>query len=468
MEKSKLIDLLRSFDQAELRKFNEFIKSPYFNKNEEVIALSDYLVEVAPEFTSNNINKEVVYNSLFPGQALDKKHLGHLMNYLLKLGEQFLAIEKFRTQDQLSTYYTLSQFVERQLDKHYNYLLHKTKQVLANGSVKDGEAYYQHYLTSKAEMDYFTSKRLRKFDPSLQSTSDDLDKFYFFHKLKYCCEMLNRQSIIAADYQLNFIEEVQAHLLQRETIDPLIEIYLRIYLSTANPDDEIHFEKLIQLIDENAETINQKMMREIYLNAINYCARKIRKGKAEYTEIMLNLYTKGIENRALFDEGILSQWTYTNVVKLALRLKKFEWGEEFINTHSNSLQPRIKEDAKHYNLAELYFHKRDYEQVLTHLNQLHFTDLQYHVGSRLILLKTYCEQNAEEPLLSLLASFTVYLRRNKKISLTAKKTCLNFCNLLNQILRRNPAKWEKIGKEIKETQPLAERPWLLQLWEQNR
>ena len=96
--------------------------------------------------------------------------------------------------------------------------------------------------------------------------------------------------------------------------------------------------------------------------------------------IMLDLYVKGIENKSLFDESYLSHWTYSNVVKLALRLERYEWIESFISEYTGSLPPQYREDAQYYNLAELYYHKHDYDKVLDNLNQLHFTDLHYHLG----------------------------------------------------------------------------------------
>ncbi len=465
MEKSKLIELLQTFSATDFRRFRDFVASPYYNKNEDLISFLSYLEQYAPEFPKDKIQKEAVFQALFPKEPFDKMQMAHLMNYLLRLGEQFLAIERYQNEETLANCHTLDQFVERKLDKHYNYLFKKTQQSLEKTGVSDGEDYYYQYQLARVESDHFISQQVRAFDPSLQKASEELDKFYFFHKLKYSCEMLNRQAIIAADYHLTFMEEVKSYLLDREKVDPLIDIYLMIYLSISKPEEEQHFEKLMKLIDQQAEQLNRKTRREIYLYALNYCAPKIRQGRKEYISIMLDLYIDGIQTRSLFDEEHLSHWTYTNVVKLALRLQRYEWGENFIREYADSLPSKLAEDAKHFNLAELYFHKKDYDQVLTHLNQLHFSDLHYHLGTRIILLKTYYEQDAEEPLLSLLASFSIYLRRNKKISVTAKKTCLNFCNLLTQILRRNPSKWEKIGQDIRQTQPLAERAWLNQVWQ---
>lgn len=467
MKNSKLLELIQSFDPANMRQFREFVASPYFNKNQTLVALAAYLESLAPEFAPDKIKKELVCKHLFPNEPFDQKKIAYLMNYLLKLGERFLAIQRYQQEEVLMDYHTLDQFVERKLTKHYKYLSQKTEQRLNESSTKDGQHYYYQYLLNKAATDYFYSQQVRKFDPSLQRVSDKLDQFYFFHKLKYSCEMRNRQAIITAEYHLTFVDELRNYLLEEENIDPLIEIYLRIYLSISFSEEEEHFEKLMQLIEQYADTIDHKTRREIYLYALNYCAPKIRKGKEKYLPIMLNLYIKGIENKSLFDGGYLSHWTYSNVVKLALRLQRFEWTETFIKEQALRLPPQVREGTEHYNLAELFYHKKDFDAVLDHLNLLHFTDLQHHLGSRVILLKTYYELAEEESLLSLLSSFSVYLRRNKKISTPMKKTYLNFCNLLHQLLRRNPKKWEVLGEEINQTQPLAEKTWLLQLWKEN-
>jgi hypothetical protein len=465
MKNSKLIDLLQALDSTELRQFCEFVASPYYNKNEELVHLAEHLEKLAPEFPEKKIKKEAVYRAIFPGQPFDKRKLAYLMNYLLKLGERFLAVQRYEKEELLTSCHILEQFVDRKLDKHYNYLMKRTEEALEAESGRDGMRYYHKFLASQVATQHFYSKQVRKFDPSLQQASDELDNFYFFYKLKYSCEMLNRQAIIEADYQPAFVDEVKKHLQVQPPADPLIEIYLHIYLLITCPEEEGHFEQLMRLIEQHALTIDRKLRREIYLYAINYGASRIKKGSSKYLQIVLDLYVKGIENRALFDEAYLSHWTYSNVVKLGLHLRHYDWVAGFIRENAVNLQPSLREDAEHYNLAELHYYQGDFDQVLMHLNQLQFSDLHYHLGSRVMLLKTYHELEAEESLFSMLASFSVYLRRNKKIAASVKRPYLNFCNLLHQLMRRNPKKWNALGESIRKTQLLTERGWLLQVWE---
>ena len=85
----------------------------------------------------------------------------------------------------------------------------------------------------------------------------------------------------------------------------------------------------------------------------------------------------------------------------------------------------------------------------------------------MLLIKTFYEMDDIEPLLSILASFSVWLRRNRNISANLKKSCLHFCSLLHKVLNNNPRKRELIQQKIRETQPLADRHWLMKVFEEH-
>ncbi|MCB0558970.1 MAG: hypothetical protein H6573_14010 [Lewinellaceae bacterium] len=466
MKNSKLIELLKTFDANEWRQFEAFVASPYFNGNENLTRLGAFLGKYAPDFSSAALTKEKAHQAVFPGTPFDARQMGYLMNYMIQLAEEFISIQHYRGQSLQMKVDILAEYSRRELEKHYNFLYRKTKEEL-DGTRPDLTQFEFQYSLAKVASEHFIRQRVRSFDPTLQNAVNALDELYFLQKLRFSIEMLNRQAIVSTDYELSFMDEVQGYLSARKERLPLIDIYLHIYLSLANDNDE-RFTKLIQLIELHSEHIEQAEKRLVYLYAINFCARKIRQGKDEYVPIVLNLYLRGIRDRSLFEEEYLSHWTYTNVVKLFLRQKEFEQAEAFIKMYSDNLSPQSREDALHFNLAELYYQKEEYGEVLSHLSQLNFSDLFYHMGSRTVLIKTYYESEEIESLLSLLASFSNFLRRNKKIASGLKKTYLNFCNLLFNTLKNNPQKREKIREEIQNTQPLAERAWLLKVWGEQR
>jgi hypothetical protein len=79
----------------------------------------------------------------------------------------------------------------------------------------------------------------------------------------------------------------------------------------------------------------------------------------------------------------------------------------------------------------------------------------------MMLLKIYYELEEEGALLSLLASFSLFLKRNKQVSKQAREMYLNFCKILQSITRRNIKHLPKIKQKIQEAKLLLERRWLL-------
>ena len=68
MLKSKVIEILRTLSADELKLFREFIRSPYHNKNKNVISLFEIIRKFSPSFNDPNLTKEKVFKKIFPGK----------------------------------------------------------------------------------------------------------------------------------------------------------------------------------------------------------------------------------------------------------------------------------------------------------------------------------------------------------------------------------------------------------------
>jgi len=463
MKNSKLLDILDTFDPSQLTAFKDFLVSPYFNKREILSAFYAQLLEEGRPIRPTKIS---IFEQLFPGQKYDDKQIRYLMSDLCKLAEAFLLHERYRNQAQKRRLDLATIYNEKKLDKYYRQEVRKLESYFANNTYRDALYFEDHLHFSMLKDTHFQQMRVRRFDDNLQWASDDLDRYYFLQKLRHACIMLDRQAIITADYQLAISEDWLRHLQAKGFFGELIiELYHTILLSALEEDKDVHFTKLKQLLAGDSTVIPNQELADIYRFAINYCARKIRKGEAKFVEEALSLYVKGIESQLFLEENHLSPWTFTNVVKLALRLARYDWIASFIPTYAPLLPPGFQENALHYNYAELYYYTKDFDQALTHLNQVAYDDINYTLGARVMLAKIYFETDAENALLSLLAAFSVFLKRNKNISSNIKHTYLNFCDLLFQLVRRKPKKMKDLKQKIVQTHLLTDRAWLLDAYQ---
>ncbi len=464
MYNSKLIELLSTFSTSELREFKDFVSSPFFNKNEELVLFYLYLKKIAPDFPVKKVRREAVYAALFKGKKYDEKHLNYLMSFLLKLAEQYIGFSKYRTQGILPEYHILSSCLDRQLNKHYQNIFQKARKKLDANPLRGTEHYYQNYLLYQVEDQQFGLQKVRRYDANIQRAANQLDLFYLNQKLKYACEMLDREKTLSVNYQQSMLKEIALYL---ESLDmessPAIAIYYHIYLTLTEENGDPYFERLKALLNKYTYRFSQFEVKEMYLLALNFCIRKVREKDDRYVLEAFTLFKNGIENKSLYENNLLSPWTFKNTIKLGLRLKQFDWTENFIKNYKDDLDEETRDNALNYNLADLYYYKKDFEKAQNLLQRVEFSDVFYALSSKVMLLKIYFEKKEDEALYNLLNSFKVYLRRNKLISNNVKKTYMNFISLLSQISKNQPLQKEAIQQKIINTELLTDRKWLLEI-----
>lgn len=466
MRNSKLVALLSVLEVKEWDRLRDYVYSPYFNKREEVCRLFDFFYERQELVGQLDFDKEEVDAFVHPGQVYNEKQLAYLFNYLLRLAEDFLGQEDLTRDGFILQRNKLNVLLEKHLKKHFHFQLNKSKQRIAGEEVRSGYFWRDRYWLSEMEAQAFMSERKRQYDQSFQNLSDALDNYYCYEKLRYSCAMVNLEAIGSTKYEIQLIDGLIQNLSARTEVDFHIDIYLKIYECLTEKDNEKTFTLLRKQVELHQNRLSREELREILLFLVNICLRKTRQGLEDYYVQALELYEFGIKNRTLFAGQYLTHWTYNNVVKLALRVKRYQWLNQFIDENATYLAPNVREQATNFNKAELAFSKGDYDSCLEHINQVTFTDPQYFLGSRIMLLKSFYAIDAFDSLSSQLASFMMFLRRNKKISNDYKQTLLNFCSLLHLVLRSKPDKKEKVLQKINDTKQKVEGTWLLKVAEE--
>ena len=461
MAEAKLIRYLQTFSEAEAAAFPAFLAADYFGASAPLRRLLTYLLQLYPDWEELLRTKERLFAQSFPGEPYEDKRLRYLFTDACRFVELFWNVNAYEANSGQQELDLLREFSERGLNKLYESQLRRMKKAQEQRPYTQAKDYYTDYQMQALAEEHFERQRLRRFDRNIEQAADTLDRFYFFQQLTYACGMLERQNILEGTYNLPFTAAWLEHLRGRAFFgDPQIELFHAI-LQMQRHDDEEYFRQLIQQLRRVQLIASPEVLRSAYLAAINYCARHIRKGKQSYVEAALDLYREGLENQVLLNKGQLSPWTFNNVIKLALRLKRYDWIPEFMRSFEELLPDKFRADAVAFNQAELYYYTQRLPEAQEALLQVSYTDLNYYLGARVLLAKIYFEQDDMEPLLSLLAAFMMFLKRNRKLSQNLRKTYLNFCELLFQITKRRPKKAESLRQRIRQTQPLTDRQWLL-------
>lgn len=474
MNNSKLLDLLKTFSSRDFRRFDAFLRSPYFNTDGDLVRLHDYMRALAPRFTAKKLERKFVWAKLNGKKPLDEKAFSYQMNHLLRLGEQFLGLEQYHSDPPRPEVDVLAALESRRLDKHYKSTLKRIDQAL-EGQPHRTERFHQMQFEVSGNAILFQSRRqARTYDRHLTEAVGHLDHYYLTARLRLTCELVNRQSILAEPYDSGQVEALLSYLgavMASDSIRvPAVALYHQLLLLLTQPEEDRHFQHLKTLMDEYMHLVTDDERPELYATAQNFCIRRIRQGHSRYLKELFELYKTGLETGFLLEDGGLSAWKYKNIASVGLRVREFEWVEGFINDYLPLLPEEFRDTAYAYNKAFLNYSRGNLPQALRLLLQVEFNDIFFSLDTRKMMLMIYYEQDAEEPMLSLMASFRTYLRRNKLISENNRKSYNNFLNLLNAIYKASDpqAKGSRTAllSEIRATQPLVEESWLLRMAEQ--
>lgn len=474
MQNTKFIQLLKNCTTRERHRFRAYIESPFFNKNQYLIALYQCVLQYQPLFEDANLNKRNVWKNLFSDQVWNEDKMNNLISDLLQHFYNFLGQLEYNKQPFLQKKILLNVLLKKEEMGHTKRVSRRCQQIQAQQPHRNYEHFYREYLLHQQLDQYELASGNRSFNEHLQIQSNQLDIFYFANKLRLACDMTSRNTVIKAAYNCHYLKEILVFYKNSDKEIqniPALKIYYKALLMLQNQENVAEYWELKNLLQQQGNLFPPAELWVLYNYALNFCIQKINSGQSSYYREILELYQVLLEKQLIFVNGYLTQWTFKNVTTVGIRLKEFEWTQYFIEKYQSYLLPQERTNAVAYNLAAFFYAKKEYRQALQQLQDVEFTDTSYHLGAKIIQLKSYFELEETEAFYSLIKAFRNYLRRNRQISDYRKKANRHFLKLAKKIyglkwigVSKDSATFQKkrqqILEEMAELQPLANKDWL--------
>ncbi len=464
MVETKLVHILKTFSRSEMGRWRDFVKSPYYNKNKYVLALAQFLEKRYPKFNPAKTTKEKAFDFIFPRKKYDDLRLRHLLSVLLKVTEEFLAAQHLRHHDVSKGVKLMGAFKKRNLAKHFEAAHRQTTKRQNNHRQVDIFYHYHQYRIEMEREQFLDMKEGRRKVTGLQKVSDHLDAFYLINKLKQCCAAISQQNVFGQQFQLKMLDEVLSHLKNNSYDIPLLHLYQCGLLTLMEPENETHFFALKENLSKHLASIPREEAAELHVLARNYCIKRLNTGGDKYVKELFDLYKLGLNSVVLDDKGMITPASFKNIIAVGLKLKEYNWTEKFIREYSQKLEEQYQGDYLDYNLAKLYFEKKDYGRVIEMIREVDFIDIFIAVDARTLLIKTYFEIDEYEILDSQLDSFRQFVQRKKEVAYHRKNylNTIRFTRQLMGLKSGDHKQAERIRKKIEQEKMITEKSWMLE------
>lgn len=460
MENSILVRLIRSFSPAELREVRKFLQSPFFNQRQDLVALFDFLADKEPK-QKEDARRHLSRTAAPP----DDQQLRLLMSYLMSLLEQYIAVKEMTADKTRMQLHLATGYRKRRLPDFFERVRKNMEKDLEAQPLRNVSFYDHRYklMWEAHQLNYVQN-------PTDVTRLDDLssvaDIVYLTQKLQLICLLAAHRSVYQSDTALGWEEELIAQAERPEFAGvPAVAIFLYCYRMLRFPTDETHFQQFKSLLLDQSGRFSEEEMHGLYILAINYCVRRLNSGGDRFFREAFDLYREGLGKGYLFEDGMLSRFTYHNIVAIGLRLGELEWVRFFIGEYKNRLEKHYRESAFSYNLARLEYESGHHDHVLELLQKANYRDPLLNLAAKTLLLKTYFDLGEYDLLQSHLDAMRNYVHRKRVIGYH-RTNYLNIMRYTEKLMRLNPSNKkdaEALLRAVEQEEVLTEKPYFIKI-----
>jgi hypothetical protein len=490
MLKSKAIELIKSFPKDEYKRFEEFVRSPYFNKSQSLVKLTAALKKFHPAFDSKDFTEEYIYSKVFGKDKYSYGVMRNLMSDFLFLCESFIVNEKLNRElfsNGMNVISLLDEYQKRNLFNLYYFRNKKFSEELEKQKVNSNK----FRLLSEFEA------LQQEYEFNMISYKPDITKGFYRRALYDLCiitNMLYRNSnnvyFSSITAQANPDESIFFRFVKRIDIDDFLQD-----VKESDPEEKVYIElflnliKLVTVCAEESEKYYFKVKQSVYslldrfeneykfslLNLMrNYCLYHERYKRQEFKDELYTIYRVMLDNVNFFENKFGSHLSsmYEEIIITAIDRNEFEFAAGFMNKYTSLIDKGIRDSMTGYVNAYINFTKGNYEKTLEILSTIKPPNIYNNMRVKFLYLNAYYELGYFEEGFSFLDSFKHYISSDK-IPEKSKPVQLELHNIFMRLFRYKnaPEKYsaydlQKLMKDVKEHNFYFGKSWFIKKTEE--
>ncbi len=452
-----------------MKEFKYFVSSPYFNTNESVILLFEFIRKHFPDFPDDKIEKKYVYSRIFGGADYNDGFMRKVMHSLFQLAEKYISILGFTKNSPAVNDVLLQEYFSRNSSSLFLKTWKNTSPAGNKNNLMSSEQFYYSFLSSYRYLAYGAEHKNVDFI-KFAGKNDLLEPFEYLQGHYYNSMMnlyeyyLNTQRMAKFEIDDPYFENIFNSFDQRVISKyPFLKLHSNLIKMLKEPSAEEYFFENKKLLSETASHIAGTDLENIYINMQNYCMRKIRANREEYSRELFELYKMELRDNDFSADKQISVILYRNIVFTSLQISETEFAERFAEDHKDFL-PEEGKASYFYAKAHISLKKGDLESIGKYLSRIKSADemLKADIKSMYILL--YYESEAYHQFYSMIDTFRHFLKNNTGISDERKDIYSQFVNLAAKLsaVKENFSadKLSRLKDEIGNKENLINKKWI--------
>ena len=469
---------INSLTGDELKKFEYFINSPYFNRYRTIKKLFQYIKSFHPNVTPKDVYEKNISGAVYGNAKVNSLTIRKLISEFNKLFEKFLIHERTEKDKVENSIILLNEFSKKLLWSSYNKKLSEIK-TYSKEEFGIDEKYFLNKLNfysrwyensfTKVSMDTAIISLKKMEYLNLYFVYQTLLFNFHYHSDKFSQKKVKRSSPGMIQFAYEYVKERRKYL-SKSYPDIMTLYYVNMMRETG---DITYFNELQNFYRRNKKYFDYNSTMLYYMSSESFLtSRAVNEPDRKNTLRLFSFRKRSVEGKYLenyFREGkYIPAFLFFRIVSEAIKLNQLEWAEEFIKVYKIFLMPQYSKDILNIVKILLDFFKGDYSDINNNISKVKKSNTLLFIHSRLIKMMMYFEKDEYPALRREAESMRKYLDRKSKEPTRFDDLIRSSYNFLNSIHYLEKIKNTEVNKRSKKylqfRQDLISGPRMPEYW----
>jgi len=435
MLKSSLIEIIRTFSKEEFLKFEDFIKSPYHNKNSNTIKLYSELKKHSPEFSDEGLDKEIVWKKLFPEKEYNYGTMKNLIYELNKLAMKFIVLEEFEENILEKDIILMNCLNERNIPKLFNVKMKELERHYSKDSFNNDYFFINDFYAAFSKINWIRIYHNRANNLNAVTEKDLIDSSatfvysFLIYLFKYynnvLTDSLNQNFSMEKNILPVFLKEISPEIIEKLLSivkehsvrdHKILSVFWKMSRSQLYNQNIEYFFDFKKNLNDNLKILSRWDAKDLF-SLLGNTLNSIDPSKINIDKELLDISNSMLNNNIFFNrDGSMTTSDFLLYLWRAYNAGDYDSIDNFTLKFLKKIPAESREYSKNISDAFLLFGKGKFDEVLGIITALQHPNFMLKVRMKLLKAKCLYELNDQITFDSEYKSTYHFLKNNKLLS----------------------------------------------------